>query len=58
MRIEMIYGTNVNGKLVSPGDIIDVNDRDAALLIGQGQAKQYVAPPEKPKIEEKPKIKK
>ncbi len=58
MKLEMIYGTNVNGKLVKPGDILDVNDQIAALLIGQGQAKKYVAPPEKPKTESESKIKK
>ncbi len=51
MKIEITHGTNLNGKLLKPGDVVDAGKSEAALLIGQNQAKPYVAQPERPKLE-------
>ena len=46
-KIRILSGTNVNRKLVKPGDVVEVSNRDAVLLIGQGQAEEFIEP-EKP----------
>ena len=38
------------GKRAVPGDVVTVNDHDAALLIGMGRAKPY-EPPQEPQKE-------
>ncbi len=53
MKIEITNGTNLNGKLLKPGDIVEADRKDAALLIGQNQAKLYVAPKDQPKEDPK-----
>jgi hypothetical protein len=49
VKIRILKGTNVNRKLVKPGDVVTASQVDAVLLIGQGQAERYEeAEPPKP----------
>lgn len=44
MKIQIIGGTVVNGKIRNHGEVVEVTDRDARFLITLNKAKKYVEP--------------
>lgn len=44
-KVQIIQGTTVKGEVVNAGEICDLDDADARILISQHQAVLYVAPP-------------
>lgn len=54
-KIKIIEGTTLGSKVIHPGEIHEVDDPTAALLISQKQVSLYVEPPkpvEPPALEE------
>ena len=56
MRLEILRQTSIAGQPARVGDVVEVDDRDARLLIGSGKAKPApVAVPEVQPLAEDPK---
>jgi len=45
MRLEILRQTSIAGRPARVGDVVEVDDRDARLLIGSGKAKPVLAAP-------------